>query len=140
MKPKYKTKQREILLDYLKTVPGTHFTAADICEYFKEAGSPIGQSTVYRQLEELVDEGLINKYNLSASAPACFEYIGEDVHQDGEICYHCKCEKCGKLIHLHCDELIEIQQHMMKEHQFTVDPLRTVFYGVCEECGRGGNA
>ena len=53
-KPKYKTKQREILLEHLKTIPGEHFTAGDICEYFKMQGSPIGQSTVYRQLEELV--------------------------------------------------------------------------------------
>ena len=104
MKSKYKTKQREILLEHLKTIPGKHFTAGDICEYFKEQGSPIGQSTVYRQLEELVNEGLLNKYNLTASDPACFEYIGEHLHSDGEICFHCKCEKCGKLIHLHCDE------------------------------------
>ena len=134
MKPKYKTKQREILLDFLKTIPGKHFTAGDICDYFKEQSLPIGQSTVYRQLEELVNEGLINKYNLSAADPACFEYIGEDIHSDGEVCFHCKCEKCGKLIHLHCDELVEIQAHMMDAHQFTLDPLRTVFYGVCEEC------
>ena len=134
MKSKYKTKQREILLDHLKEIPGKHFTAGDICEYFKEQGAPIGQSTVYRQLEELVDEGLLNKYNLTASDPACFEYIGEHLHDDGEICFHCKCEKCGKLIHLHCDELIEIQSHLMEKHQFTLDPVRTVFYGICGEC------
>ena len=32
---KYKTKQREILLDYLESVPGVHITASDVCEYFK---------------------------------------------------------------------------------------------------------
>ena len=61
-KPKYKTRQRGILLEYLKTIPGEHFTAGDICEYFKSQGSPIGQSTVYRQLEELVDEGLSREF------------------------------------------------------------------------------
>ena len=134
MKTKYKTKQREILLDHLKTVPGIHFTAGDICEYFREQGSPIGQSTVYRQLEELVDEGLLNKYNLTPGDPACFEYIGEDVHSNGETCFHCKCEKCGKLIHMHCEELIEIQTHLLDEHRFILDPLRTVFYGICDDC------
>ena len=59
---KYKTKQREILLDYFAKVPGVHITASDVCEYFKSQGSPIGQSTIYRQLESLVDEGIINKY------------------------------------------------------------------------------
>ena len=133
-KPKYKTRQRGILLEYLKTIPGEHFTAGDICDYFKSQGSPIGQSTVYRQLEELVDEGLLNKYVLSASDPACFEYVGEDSHCEGEVCFHCKCEQCGKLIHMHCDELMEIQEHLLKEHNFTLDPIRTVFYGRCEEC------
>ena len=30
-RPKYRTKQREILYDYLKSRPGVHITAADNC-------------------------------------------------------------------------------------------------------------
>ncbi len=133
-RPKYKTKQREILIDYLESVPGVHITAADVCEYFKRQGATIGQSTIYRQLESLVDEGIINKYIIDGNSPACFEYIGADSHIDSDICFHCKCEKCGKLIHLHCDELKEIQGHLYKEHQFKMNPMRTVFYGLCEQC------
>ena len=29
---------------------------------------------------------------------------------------------------------MEIQNHLMKDHQFRLDPLRTVLYGLCEEC------
>ena len=133
-KSKYKTRQREMLIDHLKTMPSIHFTAADICEYFRREGQTIGQSTVYRQLEQLVDEGIINKYNLSTNDPACFEFIESGVHSDGEPCFHCKCVKCGRLIHLHCDDLVEIQFHLLEEHHFTLDPLRTVFYGICESC------
>ena len=82
----------------------------------------------------MVDEGLLNKYIMDAGSPACFEYIGEDTHGDGEVCFHCKCEKCGKLIHLHCEELEEIQSHLWEAHQFRLDPLRTVFYGICDDC------
>ena len=131
---KYRTKQREILLGYLETVPGVHITAGDVCEYFKSQGAPIGQSTVYRQLESLVDEGLINKYIIDGNSPACFEYVGEGSHRDAEVCFHCKCKKCGKLIHLQCDELEEIQTHLFTEHCFKMDPKRTVFYGLCEDC------
>lgn len=133
---KYNTKQREVLLGYLKTVPGEHITAADACRYFREQGTPIGQSTVYRQLESLVDEGIINKYIIDGNTPACFEYSGENSHADAEVCFHCKCEKCGKLIHLHCDELETIQEHLLLHHQFRLNPMRTVFYGCCEECIR----
>lgn len=133
MRPKYKTKQREELLGYLERLPGVHMTAADVCDYLKDQGSTIGQSTVYRQLERLVDEGLVNKYIIDSNSPACFEYVGaQEPACSG--CFHCKCEACGKLIHLHCDELAAIQEHLYMEHRFRLDPLRTVFYGLCEEC------
>ncbi len=134
---KYKTKQREILIHYLESVPGVHITAGDVADHFRKQGSAIGQSTIYRQLESLVDEGLLNKYIIDGNSPACFEYIGTDCHAEAEPCFHCKCEKCGKLIHLHCDELEEIQEHLYAEHRFRLDPLRTVFYGLCDECMQG---
>ncbi|MBO5564810.1 MAG: transcriptional repressor [Lachnospiraceae bacterium] len=134
IRPKYKTKQREILLSYLQAASGGHITASDVCEYFRKQGASIGQATVYRQLESLVDEGLVNKYIIDSNSPACFEYVGKDAHEEGEVCFHCKCEKCGKLIHLHCDELEAIKDHLSGEHHFQLDPLRTVFYGICEEC------
>ncbi len=133
-KLKYKTRQHGLLLDYLKTIPGVHITASDICSYFEENGATISKATIYRQLESLVDEGILNKYVLDPNSPACFEYVDEDSHAGPDVCFHCKCEKCGKLIHLHCDELKEIQNHLYNEHRFRMDPIRTVFYGLCDEC------
>jgi Fur family ferric uptake transcriptional regulator len=49
-------------------------------------------------------------------------------------CYHCKCEVCGKLIHLHCEEIKELQAHLFREHHFQLNPMRTVMYGICEDC------
>ncbi len=122
------------MISYFETVPGVHVTANDVCEYFKAQGAPIGQSTVYRQLESLVDEGIVNKYIIDGNSPACFEYVGSDDHADSEICFHCKCVKCGRLIHLHCDELEGMQIHLYEEHCFKLNPMRTVFYGLCEQC------
>lgn len=131
---KYKTKQKDILVEYFKNASGSHITASDVCDYFKNHGASIGQSTVYRQLESLVDEGVINKYIIDGNSPACFEYVGEEDSDNIHVCFHCKCECCGKLIHLHCDEVEEMQEHLYKEHKFRMDPRRTVFYGLCEEC------
>ena len=130
----YKTKQKENLLDYLAENEGKHITACDVCDHFKGMGIPIGQSTVYRQLERLVDEGILNKYTIDVNSPACFEYMNAKSHGEGEVCFHAKCEKCGKLIHLHCDEMIEISRHLAKEHNFTLDTKRTVLYGLCDKC------
>ena len=133
-KVKYKTKQGQDIKEYLETIKGVHFTVNDVCEHFKNNGTPIGTTTVYRQLERMTGEGSVQKYIIDTNSPACFEYIGEDVHKDKERCFHCKCEKCGKLIHLHCEELAEIEEHLRKHHSFLLDPLRTVFYGICESC------
>ena len=128
----YKTKQREALLRYLMTVPGEHVTAADVCAHFRGQGAAIGTATVYRHLENLVDEGLVSKYVIDGASPACFEYIGGGCGD--EPCFHCKCMRCGTLIHLHCGELAGLGQHIAAEHGFTIDPMRTVFYGVCDAC------
>ena len=80
-KIKYKTKQRKVLQEYLETVPGKHITVSEICDYFKGIKNPIGQATVYRNLEAMVDEGLVNKYIIDANSPACFEFIAKALTQ-----------------------------------------------------------
>ena len=133
-KAQYKTKQMTELLTFLKSVPDSHVTVNDISSYFKDQGIQIGTTTVYRHLERLVSEGVVAKYVVDGTSSACFEYIGEQEHAPAPSCYHCKCEKCGKLIHLHCDEVESLRQHMAEHHDFEMDSLRTVFYGVCSEC------
>jgi len=137
-KGQYKTRQRDEILSYLRSIPGEHVTAGDICAHFRERDRAIGTATVYRQLDKLVSEGLLNKYFIDESTGACFEYVDSRDHRQGGPCYHCKCEKCGRLIHLGCEELSHIQRHLEEEHGFTLDPLRTVFYGVCQDCRAAG--
>lgn len=134
-KSPYKTRQGDDLRAYLESVPGKHITAGDVCEYFRRSGKTIGMATVYRQLEKMVDEGIVTKYSIDSNTPACFEYMG--AHLAEETCYHCKCQVCGKLIHMHCDELPELQKHVLEHHGFAIDPMRTVFFGVCRDCAEG---
>ena len=132
-KAAYKTKQMSMLSDYLKSIPGEHFTVSDVLSYLHAHGAEIGQATVYRRIEALVEKGEVRKYIVDANSPACFEYTGTDQCKPG-TCFHCKCEKCGKLIHLSCEELARIQMHLLDDHGFRLDPLRTVFYGLCQNC------
>ena len=131
-KVKYKTKQRQRLQEFLEASAGSHFTAADVCAYFRERECPIGMTTVYRRLEELVGNGQVKKYIIDENSSACFEYVGNECGHP--FCYHLKCEQCGKLIHLDCREIRELEEHIAKNHKFLVNPMRTVFYGICEQC------
>ena len=132
MRATYRTRQQELLLDYLRGTQGKHFTAEDVCEHLD-----IGTATVYRHLEKLVAEGTVGKYVIDEHSAACFEYLGGACRRDGqEAHFHLKCESCGALIHLDCDELACIRAHLRAEHGFSLNPFRTVFYGTCGDCTR----
>ncbi len=133
-KGRYNTKQREELLIYLKKVAGEHITVNDVYNHFKEIGANVGMTTIYRQLEKMIDEGLVKKYVLDSSSAACFEYIEGNVECAEQGCTHLKCTSCGRLIHLHCNDLKATEKHLLEEHDFKVNMARTVIYGLCEKC------
>lgn len=91
-KARYKTKQMTELHTFLQSVQGQHVTVQEIREYFKDREIAVGTITIYRQLEKMVKEGLVEKYVVEGTNSACFEYIGESKTSDYESCYHCKCE------------------------------------------------
>lgn len=138
-KVQYKTKQMTEILTFLKSVQGSHITVNEICDYFASEGIAVGTTTVYRHLKKMVKEGVVAKYVVDGTSSACFEYIGNMADETSSVCYHCKCEECGKLMHLQCNEAENLKQHMLEHHCFEVNPLRTVFYGVCIECRKARN-
>ena len=136
IRSKYNTKQRDVLIEYFKTIPETHVTAGEVTRVLIEKGESIGQATVYRQLGRLVGEGVLKKYLIDGNSPACFEYVGDAKYVTDGICFHCKCEVCGSLLHVNGETLTGLKEHLLDHHGFQMDPLRTVFYGICEECAR----
>ena len=133
----YRTKQKEQMLAYLETHPQQHVTAAELLHALTENGTPVGTATVYRQLERLEAEGLVRRYSLDDRGSACWQYAGDAAQ--GGAChshFHLKCTACGVLIHLDCTHLHEIATHVAADHGFSIDPARTVFYGVCERCAQ----
>ena len=128
----YKTKQRDLILNYMTSHRESHVTVNGISDHLASHGTPIGTATIYRQLEKLVEQGVVRKYTVDSSTCACFQYVEPDMkcHEH----FHLKCERCGKLIHLECDFVRELASHVQSEHGFAIDPLRTVFYGVCRDC------
>ncbi len=130
----YKTKQRNQLMEFIKTTSGKHFTVEDVKKYCAEKNISIATATIYRYLEKMLAEHILNKYVIDEQSAACFEYIENSEEEAENGHFHLKCEVCGKLIHLNCDELNLIKNHLLKEHGFSLDSFRTVFYGLCESC------
>ena len=75
---KYKTKQRELILDYLVDNKDRHVTVDEIIDYTKESGSPVGKTTAYRYIDELEQKGIIRKYTIEKGICACYQYIDKE--------------------------------------------------------------
>ena len=60
-KAQYRTRQITELENYLCSMEGKHVTVSDICKYFKSQGISIGTTTVYRQLDRMVEQGLVEE-------------------------------------------------------------------------------
>ncbi len=130
MKNEYSTKQRALILDFLRE-SSTHLTAVEIISRLREQGISIGSATVYRTLEKFVKDGIVRKMVIDERSGACYQYI------ESLACskhFHLKCIKCGKLIHLSCEFLAKLENHIFEHHQFTVSSGKTVIYGTCGDC------
>lgn len=134
VKAAYKTKQLELLMCYLEAHKSEHFTAEDVHAHFAQKEISMGTATIYRHLERLVADGTVTKYVIDEHSAACFEYTGGCTDSDGDPHFHLKCEDCGSLIHLECEELCQIRAHLLAGHGFVLNPRRTVFYGKCAAC------
>ena len=128
----YNTKQKEKLISFLISNKNKHTNVQEISAYLSAEGTPVGTATIYRQLDKLVESGTVRKYNLDGKTGACYQYI-DGASQCREH-FHLKCLSCGKLIHLDCEHLSGIREHIAEHHGFIIDSSHTVFYGTCSEC------
>lgn len=129
MRNKYNTKQKELILSCLISNREKSITVNEISNYLNSKNTSVGITTIYRYLESLEKEGKIKKFNESITSK--YQYIDKLNCQHH---YHLKCNNCGKLIHLECDEINELNSHIIKEHGFKMDNNKTIIYGVCSEC------
>ena len=126
------TKQKKLVLECFENNSGIHLTVEEICSLLKDNGTPVGTTTVYRQVQKLCQEGIITKYNVDSESGACFQYSGGNC----KMHFHLKCVKCSDLFHAECSYIESVEEHIFKHHGFKVDNSRTVFYGICQNCLR----
>ena len=133
MRNEYTTRQREQILAYFQQHAGGHVTADELLEHLRRNGLSLGKATVYRTLERLVQQNVIRRYSFGVRQSACYQYIlGEECHRH----FHLKCVECGRLFHVECSLLEQTSTHIGQQHDFTVDPSQTVFYGRCGQCAK----
>ena len=127
---KYNTKHKIQILRCFQEHEKEHLTIEQLNSYL-EGNVPL--ATIYRVVDSLTEEGFIRKYTIDHLSPACYQLANEDCQNH----FHLLCTKCGRVIHLNCDEVNHLISHIEKEHGFRVDITKVNFYGVCDECQKG---
>ena len=118
------TTQRLALLDELESRMD-HPTADQLYERVRKHLPRISLGTVYRNLDQLSEEGLIHKIQL-----------GGQMRFDADLSHHChvRCEKCGRVDDVDCGAPEHLEQAFTAPNGYRITGHRFEWVGVCPQC------
>ena len=120
------TPQRRMILDAIAQ-SGGHVTAEQIHHRTRSVYPDMNISTVYRNLERLLDLHLVAVTDLGGGR-VCYEAIGDSRH------HHLICHQCGEMIGLRDDCLDELRSRILADYDFAVDIDHLALWGLCPTC------
>ena len=120
-----KSKQRDRILHILKNTR-THPTASWIYDKLKDEFPNLSMGTVYRNLNILVEQGLVKKIDFGSTFDRFEATL--DPH------YHFICEKCHSVIDLNIPIDNELNKKIKEATGLEPIRHRIEFYGVCNNC------
>lgn len=121
-----RSKQRDMILDTLRAYP-IHPTAEELYTILKDTvEATVSLATVYRNLGQLADAGMILRISVPDS-PDRF---------DGTISphHHMRCDKCGRVTDIPADAMPEICSCAAKATGLRITGCSILFHGVCRDC------
>lgn len=131
-KTSYTTPARTHILQVLQGSANRTVTATELCAALKANGFPVNKTTVYRNLDKLVEEGVVLRYAEETGDRAGYQYVGGKGGCHGHL--HLKCSRCGRVYHLDCGFMEEIRRHIEGEHGFALKCESSVLFGECRNC------
>lgn len=126
----YKTKQKDIILDKIKSIK-EEFT---VKELYSKLNEEIGLTTIYRFIDKLVEDGKVTKIVHSDNS-IYYQYLEECNHDNH---FFLKCKECGTMIHIDCDCIDDLSHHIKDEHKFKLDKEHIIINGTCNNCSKEG--
>ena len=122
----YNTKQKDKILEIIQKQE-KQFTVKDI---YNDLNKEIGLTTIYRLIDNLVDTKRLNKY-IGKDNITYYEYLEKCENNNH---FFLKCDKCGRLIHIDCDCIIELYNHILKKHNYIPNKENIIINGICNNC------
>ena len=114
---------RDAIYDALKSTK-SHPCAEWVYETVRQQ-LPVGIATVYRNLKQLEQAGLI----------VAIENTHGSVHYDADVSTHGHfvCENCGKIIDV---DIPTTPTNVVSERGFEIRRRKTILYGRCPDCNK----
>lgn len=124
------SKQRELIIQNL-TTRADHPTAEELFAELKEELPEIGMATVYRNLGELCEEGVVRKIKAKVG-PDRFDGIAQP-H------IHFECTSCGKIENAmpynnEFEALDDEMKMIEKKVKGKIEKVNLSFEGICNSC------
>lgn len=101
-------------------------SAQDIYTELRSQNQGMGLATVYRALEALKREGVIQARILT-NGESLYSSAQQDKH-------HLTCLQCGLSVPIHECPVHELENQLHKSHQFKIYYHTLEFFGLCDRC------
>jgi Fur family ferric uptake transcriptional regulator len=121
------TSERLTLLDEIFAQHG-HIDAEHLLESLRSRGAKISRATVYRNLELLVECGLVHKQRLGRD-----RHLYEHVHA-GQRHDHLVCAECGRVVEFISPGIAAMQTEICRAHGFRPERHALQITGLCNAC------
>jgi len=121
------TSERLTLFDEIFSQHG-HIDAEQLLDSLQERGVKISRATVYRNLDLLVECGLVRRHRLARR-----RYLYEHVHP-GQHHDHLVCTECGRVVEFVSPGISALQAEISRAHGFVPTRHSLQILGICNRC------
>ncbi|HEX3131304.1 MAG TPA: transcriptional repressor [Thermoanaerobaculia bacterium] len=105
-----------------------HIDAEELLATMKSRGLKISRATVYRNLDLLVECGMVRKQRLGQDR-FLYEHVHGGQHHD-----HLVCTGCGRVVEFVSPGIASLQEAICRAHGFVPTSHTLQISGLCNEC------
>ncbi len=109
-----------------------HIDADRLLEAMRRGGLKSSRATVYRNLELMVECGLVRKHRLGRN-----RYLFEHIHA-GQEHDHLVCTRCGRVVEFVSPGIAAMQAEICRAHGFVPARHNLQIQGLCTGCAEKG--
>lgn len=122
------TKVRRLVLSIFSELT-TPLSVPELLKLLKQEGLSVNKTTVYRELDFLIDNQLVTEIDLLDGLKRYELSVGQEHH------HHLVCRSCRSIQCVGMDnDLDSLERKIKKQHGFRVESHVLEFFGLCKAC------